>query len=218
MTKNTSSCIAHTSTCAGFVKAQTQYSTLMSEGNISNGRPSRSGRASRGFLSLEAGLVLLVVAIMIVAAVIYYRDNLRKTSVNTNISHLLATASAGRSTFGQTNQYANVSTAVAVSSNMIPPALRDGTAQTATNTFGGAINVEPATLSGASPDALKITWPNVPSNQCIDIVMGIFGEARQVQVAGSDVKPLDGQINLANTTSQCASADNVTLDMFVGRN
>jgi hypothetical protein len=57
---------------------------------------------------LEAGLVLLVVAIMIVAAVVYYRDNLRKTSVNTNISHLLAIASSGRSTFGQTNQYANV--------------------------------------------------------------------------------------------------------------
>lgn len=172
----------------------------------------------RGFLSLEAGLVLLVVAIMIVAAVIYYRDNLRKTSVNTNISHLLATASAGRSTFGQTNQYANVTTAVAVASNMIPPALRDGTAQTATNTFGGAITVGAVALSGGAIDALQITWPNVPSNQCIDIVMGIYGEARQVQVAGADVKPLDGQISLANTTTQCASADNVTLDMFVGRN
>lgn len=186
--------------------------------------PSRSGvfpassRRHAGFLSLEAGLVLLVVAIMIVAAVIYYRDNLRKTSVNTNISHLLAIASAGRSTFGQTNQYANVTTAVAVSSNMIPSALRDGTAQTATNTFGGAITVAPATLSGAAPDALLITWPNIPSNQCIDIVMGIFGEARQVQVAGADVKPLDGQINLAATTTQCASADNLSLAMFVGRN
>jgi Tfp pilus assembly protein PilE len=144
---------------------------------------------SRGFLSLEAGLVLLVVAIMIVAAVIYYRDNLRKTSVNTNISQLLATASAGRSTFGQTNQYANVTTATAVLSN-----------------------------TGAVFDALQITWPNVPTNQCIDIVMGIEGEARQVQVAGADVKAVDSPINLANVTAQCASAQTVVIDMFVGRN
>lgn len=179
---------------------------------------SKSNRKMRGFLSLEAGLVLLVVAIMIVAAVIYYRDNLRKTSVNTNVSHILATASAGRSTFGQTNQYANVTTAVAVASNMIPPALRDGAAQTATNTFGGAITVAPATLTGAVADALQITWPNVPSNQCVDIVMGIQGEARRVQVAAVDVKAVDAPINLATATAQCDSANVVVIDMFVGRN
>ncbi len=192
--------------------------------NTSNTRIRKVGsllqRAQRGFLSLEAGLVLLVVALLVVAAVYGYRDNLRKTSVNNNITHILATAGAARSTFGQANQYANVTTAIAVSGNVIPASLRDGAAQTATNTFGGAITVAPIALGGGAIDALQVTWPNVPSNQCSDIVMGVQAELRRVQVATTDVKALDAPVSIANTTTQCESAGafgNVALDLFVGR-
>lgn len=173
-------------------------------------------RFQRGISALEFGLVLLLIAILTVAAIIFYRDNLRKTSVNNNIAHLLATAGAARSVYGQTNQYANVTTAIAVRGNIIPSALRDGNAATATNSLGGAITVAPATLTGAN-DTLQITWPNVPANQCSDIVMGIQAEGRRVQVAGADVKPTDGVVNIATVTTQCDSAATVAIDMFVGR-
>jgi type II secretory pathway pseudopilin PulG len=174
---------------------------------------------SAGFLSLEMGLVLLVVALAIVAAVIWYRDNLRKQAINTTVNHMLATAGSARSTFGQSNQYVNVTTAIAVSANVIPSALRDGAAQTATNTYGGAITVAPATLTGAN-DALQINWPNVPADQCIDIGIGVQGELRRLQIAGADVKATDAPINLGTLTAQCESAGGagVAFDLFVGRN
>lgn len=169
-----------------------------------------------GFLSLEAGLVLLVVALAIVSAVMYYRDNLRKTSVNNNVNQILATAGAARSVFGQANQYAQVTTAIAVSANIIPSALRNGTTQSASNNFGGEISVSPANLSGTS-DGLKISWPNVPSNQCIEIIMGVHAELRKLQVAGSDVKALDSPLSIANLSTQCEASSHLVLDLFVGR-
>ena len=169
-----------------------------------------------GFLSLEAGLVLLVVALAIVSAVMYYRDNLRKTSVNSNVNQILAAAGAARSVFGQANQYAQVTTAIAVSANIIPSALRNGTTQSASNNFGGEISVSPANLSGTS-DGLKISWPNVPSNQCIEIIMGVHAELRKLQVAGSDVKALDSPLSIANLSTQCEASSHLVLDLFVGR-
>ena len=176
-----------------------------------------SKRAVRGFLSLEAGLVLLVVAILTVVSIIGYRSHLRKTSVNTNVSHMIALSGAAQAKYGQANQYGSMTTAVAVSGNVIPAELRDGPgAATATNSFGGAIAVVPATLTGAN-DAIRVTWPNVTSEQCSDIVMGIQASARLIQVAGADVKATDGLINIANTEAQCESAPTVAIDMFVGR-
>lgn len=177
---------------------------------------SKNLKLENGFLSLEAGLVLLVVALAIVSAVMYYRDNLRKTSINTNVNQILATAGAARSVFGQANQYGQVTTAIAVAANIIPSTLRNGNSQTATNHFGGEISIVPANLSGTF-DGLKITWPNVPSNQCIEIVMGVHAELRKLQVAGTDIKPLDSSLNIANTSSQCESSSHVALDLFVGR-
>lgn len=171
----------------------------------------------RGFAALEFGLVLLVVAILIVAAVMFYRSNLRKTSVNNNVAQILATAGAARSNYGQQNQYANLTTAIAVQGNLIPADLRDGAAATATNSFGGAIVVAPATLTGATPDAVQLTWPSVTADQCSDIVMGIQAEGRRVAVAGTDVKPTDGAVNIATVTTQCDSAANVTIDLYVGK-
>lgn len=171
---------------------------------------------ANGFLSLEAGLVLLVVALAIVSAVMYYRDNLRKTSVNNNVNQILATAGAARSVFGQANQYAQVTTAIAVSANIIPSALRNGTTQSASNNFGGEISVSPANLSGTS-DGLKISWPNVPSNQCIEIIMGVHAELRKLQVAGNDVKALDSPLSIANLSTQCEASSHLVLDLFVGR-
>lgn len=171
---------------------------------------------NKGFLSLEAGLVLILVGVLVVIAVINYRDNLRKTSVNTNVTQLISISGTLRSVYGTANQYANVTTAIAVSGNVIPQELRDGTSTSATNTFGGAIAIAPATLTGPS-DSIQITWPKVAKNQCQDIAMGLVGEMRKVQVNGTDVKPLDGQVNIANLTTQCDSADTVTLNFFVGR-
>ena len=170
-----------------------------------------------GFSTVELSLALLIVALIVVAAVVWYVDNLRKNSINANTNEMISVAATAKKKYGQINQYANVTTAIAVTGQVIPTWLRDGVAATATNSFGGAITVAPATLTGAD-DALNVAWPNVPRNQCSDIVIGVNNSARRIQVGGVDVKATDAAINIATVEAQCDAADVTTINMFVGRN
>ena len=170
----------------------------------------------KGFLSLELGLVLLVVAVAIVAAVLSYRDNLRKTSINNNTQQISSTSANLRAKYGQANLYGSVTTALAVRSQSIPEALRDGTAATASNSFGGAIVVTPATLTGAN-DAVQLDWPNVPANQCSDLVTNVQREMRQISVGSTSVKDNNGTLDLNALETACESSPAQTLKFWIGR-
>lgn len=176
-------------------------------------------RRQRGFLSVELGLVLLVVAILVVGSVAYYNSNLRKTSISTNVQQIQAIAGAAKATYGYQNLYSQVTTAVAVQGHLIPDSLRDGAASTATNNFGSAITVAPANGTGTN-DMLQVTWGNVPSDQCSDIVLGVASSLRRVSVGGTVVKPLDGAMNIATLNTACeanTNTGNVDLTLAIGR-
>ena len=155
-----------------------------------------------GFISVELGLALLVVAVLSVAAVTMYSNNLRQTSITQNITEIQNIASSAKAAYGLSNQYGSVTTAVAVRSHIIPAHLRDGTAATATNSFGSALTVVPANGTGTN-DLLTLTWGNVPANQCTEIVSGVSPSMRRITVASTVVKVLDSALNIATSTSAC---------------
>lgn len=175
--------------------------------------------AQRGALSLELGLVLLVLAVLVAAAVIRFIDNSRKNSINDNVEALNFIGSNTIAKYGKQNQYAQATTANAVRNLVIPKEMRDGLAVTASNPFGAQITLTPLNLTGTN-DAVRIDWGNIPSNQCSDIVTGVQGTFRQITVAGTNVKPLDGVIDLTALETQCESAGvnaSVAAQFFVGR-
>ena len=51
----------------------------------------------------------------------------------------------------------------------------------------------------------------------MNIVNGTHGMARQVQVDTTDVKPLDGTVQLGALTTQCTGRDTVTIAWTIGR-
>lgn len=176
-------------------------------------------RRQRGFASVELGLVLLVVAILVVGAVTYYNSNLRKTSITTNVQQIQSIAGSAKATYGYQNLYGQVTTAVAVQGHLIPDSLRDGAAATATNNFGAAITVAPANGTGTN-DMLQVTWGNVPSDQCSDIVLGVATSLRRISVGATVVKPLDGAISIGDLNTACeanTNTGNVALTFAIGR-
>lgn len=182
-------------------------------------RATRKGVKSKpqnGFMSLELGLVLLIVALAIVAAVLYYRDNLRKTAINTTTQQMLSVSSNLRAKYGQANKFGAITTSVAVRAGVIPEFLRDGTGTTATNPYGGAITLVPASLNGTN-DSVQVTWPNVPKDQCSDIVTNIEREMRQVSVGSTVVKDGGGPMDIEALETACDAATAVTIDFWVGR-
>lgn len=190
------------------------------EDSPSSLRNRRSVRKNRlGFISAELGLVLLVVALLTIGAVTMYSNNLRQASINQNISDIQTIASTSKSAYGVSNLYGSVTTAVAVRSHIVPTNLRDGTAATATNSFGSAITIAPANGTGTN-DLLSLTWPNVPSNQCLEIVNGVSPSMRRITVGGTVVKALDSSLVVATTTTACETNTSdgvVSITFDIGR-
>lgn len=176
-------------------------------------------RKQSGFALIELGLALLVVAVLGVAAVYLYTNNLRQTSISNNVTHIQNIASTAKANYGISNQYGVVTTAVAVRSRIIPAPLRDGQAATATNPFGAAITTVPANGTGTS-DLLTLTWGNVPAAQCTEIVNGVSGSMRRITVGGTVVKALDANLIVDTLTTACevnTSDGNVAIVFDIGR-
>ena len=55
-----------------------------------------------GFSTVELSLALLIVALIVVAAVVWYVDNLRKNSINANTNEMISAAATAKKI--QTNQ------------------------------------------------------------------------------------------------------------------
>jgi type II secretory pathway pseudopilin PulG len=196
-----------------------KFSKNLSKTNTKSGPQFAAARRQDGFLSVELGLVLLVVAITVVGAVTYYSSNLRKTSISANIQQIQSIVGAAKASYGIQNRYSQVTTAVAVQSRIIPESLRDGTATTATNNFGSAITVASGNGTGTA-DMLLLNWGNVPASQCADIVLGTESSLRRVSVAGTIVKPLDSELAIATLNTACetnSNTGNVALILAIGR-
>lgn len=175
-------------------------------------------RAKRGVTMLELSIVLVIAGILAGAVFLAFQSNARRVSVADNVSQITETSAELKKKFGLTNNYGNLTTALAVQSRAVPDQLRIPGTNTAQNSYGGLITAVPATLTQAN-DAAQLDWNNVKQNECIDLVIGVSDVARRIEVpAGTAVKPTDGVLNLANLATQCELAANTGVTLFVGRN
>ncbi len=176
----------------------------------------RKSIQQRGFFSVDLGLGLLIGSLLIGIAALAFSKNFRNTSLTANTQYIRTIASNAKASYGQRGVYGEVTTAMAVSSKLIPEELRDGQAVTATNPYGGVITVTPANGTGTN-DLLVLSWPNVPSNQCNDLVTSVERDMRRITVNAVVVKPLDGVLNNATTATNCEAAATVPVVFSIGR-
>lgn len=171
----------------------------------------------RGVGMLEYGVVAIIAAIVLIGIYLAFNTYLTNSSVDDNVKDLTYIAGQLQQKFGAQNNYANVTTATAVTSHAIPDYLRVSGTSTAQNKFSGAITVAPATLTTAN-DAAAVTWSNIPSDRCADIVTGADKAFKRIAIGGTVVKPLNGTLNQATLGTQCEAASNVNGTFTVGRN
>lgn len=170
-----------------------------------------------GFALLELTIAIILVSLLAAAAIFGYQANQRRSETRENLTALIETAAELQKKFGITNQFATVTTAIAVQSRSIPANLRIVGTNTAQNTYGGLITAAPVTLTTAN-DSLALSWANVPQSQCIDLVMGAHQIARRVRVATVVVKATDTALPVpATLATQCETADRVDVVFDIGR-
>lgn len=179
-------------------------------------RPFVSKMRQRGDFLISLTVALLITAVIAGSAFIYFRDNLRQNDIKEAVQKVNTTGGSLRANFGLNNQYGSVTTAIAVQSRAIPEDQRIPGTTTAQNVFGGAVTVTPVTLTQPN-DGLTLSWANVPTWACSQIVLGTQNTARRISVGGTPVKALDGALTAATMTTQCDVAAPVVITWDFGR-
>lgn len=169
----------------------------------------------RGNALLYTLLALVLGGIGLAVGVSQYQDAERSTSVQATVGEVNAIIGGAKQNFGQYN-YLNLTTAAAVGSQVIPATMATS-ATTASNKFGGAVDL--VDNGATTPGTARLTYNAVPTNVCTNIINGTQALARRVQVGGTDVKPLDGTIDIPNLTAQCSGggANGVVVIWTIGR-
>jgi hypothetical protein len=152
--------------------------------------------------------------IVLALGVGYYQGAQANAQVQGTISEVSAIIGGAQQNYGQYG-YNGLTTAVAVGSRVIPESRADSGGTSATNSYSGPITL--VDNSAATPDTARLTYANVPTAQCSQVVNGAQSLARQVAVGATDVKPLDGSVDIAKVNTQCTAAANVTIDFVFGR-
>lgn len=155
-------------------------------------------------------LALVLSGIGLSVGVQQYQEAERSALVQATVGEINTIIGVAKQNFGQYN-FNGLNTAAAVSSQVIPAYLANGTS--ANNKFGGTITLE----AGSTVGTAVLTYEGVPSSLCLSIVNGTQALARQIQVAETDVKPLDSTVNIATLTTQCSSGSGLKIAWTLGR-
>ena len=174
-------------------------------------------RRVRGFALLELTVAIILVSLLGAGAMYAYQQNLRRTETRENAQLIIETAAELQKNFGATNQYGTVTTAIAVQSRSVPPQLRDAGANTATNSYGGAITAAVVQLSVPN-DSVALQWGNVPQAQCAALVQAAHQVARRVRVNAVVVKAIDAPApDPALLVANCEGAQRVPVIFDIPR-
>jgi Tfp pilus assembly protein PilX len=174
--------------------------------------PTRA-RKQRGNALVFTLLALVIGAVVVAVGLNQYNQSERAGSIQSVVTEVTTIIGSAKANDGQI-AYSGLTTAIAVGGGTIPRDRHTSTS-TAKNKFSGDITLvdNNATTQGTA----ILTYANVPQDQCKEIVMGTQSLARQVQVAGTDVKALDSTINPATLNTQCLSANAVSIAWIIGR-
>lgn len=163
----------------------------------------------RGFTLME---MLLVIAI--IGAFVYFMFNLFGESKDSasairtanRVANIIADTTDLLS--GQATTAACV-TATVISNGAIPDEMVSGS--TIKNSYGGDVTLASGGVAGGTANACLLTFEDVPQDDCSRIVRRTEQLADRITVAGTHVKTIARDLDIASLGTQCSSANQVVL-------
>ena len=164
-----------------------------------------------GFTLVE---ILLVVGFIALAGIGIYTVYTKVQMSNAALQEgkNLDTIRAGiKNLYGGNQNYAGLSNSVLNDARITPDSMRkipyDAGDATITNSFGGAVNLDPVSLGAAagSNNGFRVTYNNVPGAVCAKLVTGTGAAWDQISVQGKVVKSFGkGNLNVSDLATSCA--------------
>ena len=177
---------------------------------------SLTAHSQRGMSMMSVLLGLVIAGLLAVVIFNQFTDSQRKARIEAATSEITTLIADSQKTYGVSNQYPNVTTAIAVQGGVIPARLRDAGANTAHNYYNAALTLDPATITTAG-DALVLGYAGVRQSDCQDLVLAIDPLVAAIDVNAVNVKPAGGALALATLATQCDSAAAVPVTFTFGR-
>lgn len=183
-----------------------------------------------GFTLVEIGVVLLLIAVAAVIVFTRFTDNRDSSNVNTMAADLAKVAVSTASVFPNPQTFAALGATVSTANCaiLINNGLFQGTSFRATGGAtpdlrhmfdDGTVACGAATLVNAN-DGFTIQLNGLRDDVCSKIVRAAEGNSRRVNVNGTVVKALNGQLNPATLGTNCttaATANNQVVALAYGR-
>lgn len=170
----------------------------------------RINRFKQAGVTLTEMLVSVVVMVAIVGFVYFMKSQvygpllgwMEASTVSTHISKIENVYSGAANYTGLTT--ASMATPSIVQAKYLPGA------GVINNRFNGSVTLGIVTINTTN-DALTYTDGNVRSDSCPTLVNQLADDADRITVAGTVVKPLNGNVNPGTLKTQCDSANNVAI-------
>lgn len=164
-------------------------------------------RAQAGITLIEVSIGLIIAAIIAAAAFIAFQNNSRRQEVRENISAITEISSEARNKFVKTGLGTSLNTDAAKSANLLDPI--GGNA----NSYGEAVTFTVGTAT-VNP---KMVWPNVPEDQCVDLVIAIRENFSSVLVGTTEVAkvvaPATALATIGAVDTACVDGVDLTIEL-----
>lgn len=169
----------------------------------------------RGITLIEVSIGLIIAAIVAAAAYIAFSQNARRQQAQENATVVTNMMAELKAKFGSSGGYADFTTTpatgttLAINSLVIPKELVTSVAgvTTAKNSYGGVITVAADATAG---DNAVITYPAVPKEQCVDLVIAAGKGARDISVNTIAVMT-GGVLTVGTASTECAKVTTSSL-------
>lgn len=177
----------------------------------------RKNKKQKGFTLTEVLLVLGIGAMILISVFLVYPKvsaKLRADQETHNVNLIIAGVKV---LYSSTPYYTGLSTSVAVSGNVFPDNTLAGSSTTPTNSWKGAYSLTPGNdgPSGVSNSSFTLTDPNIPTEECVNIVTELHSDFYKVKVGDTLVKGSDNSYDPANVVTACNGSKNSNTIQFI---
>lgn len=159
-------------------------------------------KKQKGASLVEFMMYLGLAALVIVAAVNWYRQSKLTSDVSATIQNLGVLTTNIRNSFASQGTYTGLANTIILSSNGVPEGMRvPGDQNLIRSSFAtDGVDVTPRNVGGVDDDGFGITFKEVPIRACNELVQKTYRTYKQVDVAGTIINPSS---NVADIQGAC---------------